>query len=121
MIQVKDSGERQSFKTGAVRDIQHGKGRYDLLPFHAIERVSKIFEAGALKYEEENWRKGIPLKRYLESALRHLCKAGQGQRDEDHFAMAAWNVMCLIETKFMIDQGILPPELDNLPDWYNKK
>ena len=27
-----DSGERREFKTGAVRDIQEGKGRCDLLP-----------------------------------------------------------------------------------------
>lgn len=29
---IKDSGSRREFDTGAVRDIQHGKGRYDLLP-----------------------------------------------------------------------------------------
>lgn len=29
---IKDSGERREFKTGAVRDIQKGKGRCDLLP-----------------------------------------------------------------------------------------
>jgi hypothetical protein len=118
---VKDSGQRQNFDTGAVRDVQDGKGRYDLLPFHAIERVAHIFEKGAKKYAEENWRKGIPLRRYLDSALRHLSKAAQGQRDEDHFAMAAWNVMCLLETEFMIKQGILPTELDNLPQWFSNE
>ena len=29
---IKDSGERREFETGAVRDIQEGKGRCDLLP-----------------------------------------------------------------------------------------
>ena len=29
---IKDSGERRQFGTGAVRDIQEGKGRCDLLP-----------------------------------------------------------------------------------------
>ena len=29
---IKDSGERREFATGAVRDIQEGKGRCDLLP-----------------------------------------------------------------------------------------
>ena len=28
---VKDSGKRESFSTGAVRDIRAGKGRYDLV------------------------------------------------------------------------------------------
>ena len=30
---IKDSGERREFESGAVRDIQEGKGRCDLLPF----------------------------------------------------------------------------------------
>lgn len=29
---IKDSGERREFDTGAVRDIQKGKGRCDLMP-----------------------------------------------------------------------------------------
>lgn len=36
MAVLKDSGERREFETGAVRDIQEGKGRCDLLPFTAI-------------------------------------------------------------------------------------
>ena len=119
---IKDSGQRQEFSTGARRDTQEGKGRYDLLPFHAIERVAKIFEGGAKKYGDGNWRAGIPLRRYLDSALRHLCKAAQGQDDEDHFAQAVWNICCLMETKFMIEQGFFTAEqekeLDNLPNWY---
>lgn len=34
---IKDSGERREFETGAVRDIQEGKGRCDLLPLDAID------------------------------------------------------------------------------------
>lgn len=33
---IKDSGNRTEFKSGAVRDIQEGKGRCDLLPLHVI-------------------------------------------------------------------------------------
>lgn len=33
---IKDSGERREFETGAVRDIQEGKGRCDLLPLRVI-------------------------------------------------------------------------------------
>lgn len=116
---IKDSGHRQEFETGARRDTQEGKGRYDLLPMYGIERVAKIFEGGALKYDADNWRKGIPLRRYVDSALRHLCKFTQGQRDEDHAAMACWNLLCLLETQFMIDQGLIPASLDDLPDWIN--
>jgi hypothetical protein len=99
---VKDSGERQEFETGAVRDTGTGKGRFDLLPSYAITRVAQHFENGAVKYADENWRKGIPLRRYLDSALRHLFKFLEGQRDEDHAAAAAWNILALIETEEMI-------------------
>lgn len=33
---IKDSGNRREFSTGAVRDIQEGKGRCDLLPLGVI-------------------------------------------------------------------------------------
>ena len=33
---IKDSGERREFATGAVRDIQEGKGRCDLLPLSVV-------------------------------------------------------------------------------------
>ncbi len=37
---IKDSGNRREFETGAVRDIQEGKGRCDLLP---LDVVAKLF------------------------------------------------------------------------------
>lgn len=33
---IKDSGQRREFATGAVRDIQEGKGRCDLLPLDVV-------------------------------------------------------------------------------------
>ena len=33
---ILDSGERREFETGAVRDIQEGKGRCDLLPLDVV-------------------------------------------------------------------------------------
>ena len=38
---IKDSGNRTEFESGAVRDIQEGKGRCDLLP---LEVVANIYE-----------------------------------------------------------------------------
>jgi hypothetical protein len=111
---VKDSGTRQKFSTGAQRDTQEGKGRFDLLPSHALVRLAQHFENGAKKYDDDNWRKGIPLNRYLDSALRHLIKFMDGERDEDHAIAAAWNIMCMIETEKMINDGRLPVELNTL-------
>ena len=42
---IKDSGERREFDTGAVRDIQEGKGRCDLLPLMQVaETIGMIGE-----------------------------------------------------------------------------
>ena len=37
---IQDSGNRREFESGAVRDVQEGKGRMDLLP---LDIISKIF------------------------------------------------------------------------------
>lgn len=45
MAELKDSGERRDFGTGAVRDAAEGKGRCDLLP---LDVVGKILSSRAL-------------------------------------------------------------------------
>lgn len=106
---MKDSGERKTFHTGAVRDVQGGKGRCDLLPACAILRLAKHYEAGAEKYEERNWEKGIPMHSFLDSALRHILKYLDGQIDEDHLCAAAWNLMGAMWTEEK------RPELQDIP------
>lgn len=36
---IRDSGNRREFESGAVRDIQEGKGRCDLLPLGAVAKI----------------------------------------------------------------------------------
>lgn len=108
---IKDTGQRESWNTGAQRDSAEGKGRFDLLPFYGVEAVAQVFEEGAQKYSANNWRKGIPIKRYLDSGLRHAHKAAEGMEDEPHLAMACWNLMCAIHTMEMVAQGELPDNL----------
>jgi hypothetical protein len=115
MTEIKDSGTRSDFETGAHRDNAEGKGRMDLLPFHALMELSKIFEEGANKYRANNWRRGIPLSRFVDSGMRHMSKWMCGMRDEPHLEQAAWNFMCLIETQLLIKQGMLPESLNDLP------
>lgn len=99
MKTIKDSGERREFETGAVRDVQDGKGRFDLLPMCVLSRLAKHYEKGALKYAERNWEKGIPAHSFADSALRHLVKYLDGQRDEDHLIAAIWNLCGLAWTE----------------------
>ena len=39
MSEIKDSGERRLFDSGAIRDIQEGKGRCDLMPLDEISTL----------------------------------------------------------------------------------
>lgn len=146
---ILDSGSRREFETGAVRDIQEGKGRCDLIPldvvcqyyydigfdtafsifellgyfeksgnpvhlFEALKyfcedrwnkdcdtmflEVSKHFEEGCKKYGENNWRKGIPVYCYIDSAVRHYLKFLRGDTDEPHDRAFCWNIICAIWT-----------------------
>lgn len=145
-MSIVDSGTRQEFPTGAVRDIQKGKGRCDLLPldvvaeyftlygepnkiimsihtftttgdyevlFRVLDRfneqhwknnrtmfleLSMHFEEGAEKYGEDNWKKGLPVKCYINSAVRHYLKFLREDSDERHDRAFCWNILCAIWT-----------------------
>ena len=112
---IKDSGTRQEFETGSVRDIGTGKGRFDLIPFLPHEKLAIHFEAGIKKYGERNWEKGQTLKTYLDSGERHLLKFMNGERDEDHLSASVWNNYAYQWTENEIIEGRLPYTLtDNL-------
>jgi hypothetical protein len=115
-LDFKDSGERQNFQTGAVRDTSSGKGRFDLMPPIPLFLVSKIYETGCLKYGDRNWEKGIPISRYLDSAQRHILKYQAGLRDEPHLSMASWNCLCALWTACMVTLGLRPSGLYDLPN-----
>lgn len=119
--EVKDSGKRQNFETGSVRDTQEGKGRYDLISPIALKRLAQHFENGAKKYGNRNWELGQPLSRYIDSAIRHIYAFLEGKRDEDHAIACAWNMMALVHTEEMIKRGLLPKELNNLPNYTDKE
>ena len=110
---VKDSGEKQEFSTGSMRDTARGKGRFDLISWYAVWRLARHYENGAQKYAEDNWRKGQPLMRYFNGTIRHMVKWAMGATDEDHLAAAMWNIACIIEHEKDITAGKLPAELDN--------
>lgn len=111
---IKDSGARREFETGAVRDIQEGKGRMDLLPWAAIMEISKHRENGAKKYGEHNVDKGIPTHSLCDSAARHLAKYLDGWDDEQHLLAAAWNLLWAIQME------VKHPELCDIP-WHKQK
>ena len=136
---ILDSGDRTEFESGAVRDMQGGKGRCDLLPLGVIcdllhdntlslinefqqsghiyflmdalkqggtfndvhtmiLEVAKHFEEGAEKYGENNWQKGLPVRSFINSAIRHYVKWLRGDKDEPHDRAFCWNILCAIWT-----------------------
>jgi hypothetical protein len=113
---VKDSGVREQFDTGSVRDTRDGKGRYDLISPVFLRRLARHYENGAKKYGDRNWEKGQPVSRYLDSAIRHLYCYLEGMRDEDHLAAAAWNAAAAIHTEEKVKAGQLPKELNDMPE-----
>lgn len=72
------------------------------------------FEDGCKKYGERNWEKGIPVDRYINSAVRHYLKHLRGDNDERHDRALVWNICCLIWT---VDYK---PTEEDLGEWENR-
>lgn len=62
------------------------------LPNMMLE-VSHLYEDGALKYGENNWKCGMPLKCYIDSGTRHYLKTLRGDNDEPHYRGFVWNLL----------------------------
>ena len=74
MSELKDSGTRREFTTGAVRDVADGKGRCDLLP---LMQVSDMLDSPTLLYISIFMASGVAGN--LRSAIQSFCK----ERDWD--------------------------------------
>ena len=68
MSDLKDSGTRREFSTGAVRDVANGKGRCDLLP---LVHVSDMLDSPTLLYISIFMSSGVTGN--LRSAIREFC------------------------------------------------
>ena len=112
---INENKPNEIYKTGAVRDTDAGKPRPDLISPFAIERLAMWLAQGAEKYEPRNWEKGIPISRCVASLERHLMKMKQGDESEDHVAAIMCNGMFIAHFQEMINRGVLPAELDDLP------
>lgn len=49
---IQDSGTRREFESGAVRDIQEGKGRCDLLPLKEIAKIYRFIHFSDAVYAD---------------------------------------------------------------------
>ncbi len=113
----REEGPKREFSTGAESQNATGKGTPVLVPGDAIIDIAKHFENGAAVYGARNWEKGIPLSEQLNSLERHLQQEKMGMTDEPHARALAWRAVCYLATKLRIENGLLPAELDDMPEY----
>lgn len=96
MFGIKDSGRREQFPGGMVRDTSEGKTDYTLvLDGPMFRRWAEHLTKGAVKYEKRNWMRAQgpqAYERFRESALRHFLQWFDGKMDEDHAAAVLFNI-----------------------------
>lgn len=66
--------------------------------FFYTQELSKLYEAGAVKYAARDWEKGRPMEVFINSALRHLFQFLNNEKDEQHDVAFIWNTLSLIDT-----------------------
>jgi hypothetical protein len=94
-FETKDSGKREEFITGMVRDTQDDKPRYDLIWKPGLKRLAELMARGSIKYGARNWEKAgtvEELERFKASANRHFEQWMLGDTDEDHMAGTIFNL-----------------------------
>lgn len=65
---IKDSGNRREFNTGAVRDIQEGKGRCDLLPLGVVSKITNnhvLNHINEFQFHNDTLRLEMALKEFV--------------------------------------------------------
>ena len=106
---VKDSGKRESYQSGMIRDTQDDKPRYDLIYLPLLKDWANLMGGGAKKYGEKNWEKSNSieeLNRFKASAFRHFIQFINGEEDEAHHAAVLFNIGAIMYLKEKLDVDI---------------
>ena len=99
MKMAKGQGKMETNENGVKRESNKNRGRFDLIPYEALEELAKWYEAGAIKYGDRNWEKGVDVQDCTNRMIRHAIKAGNGFMDEGpfaHYAAVIWNAIAAI-------------------------
>lgn len=111
-FEVKDSGTRQQFESGMVRDTVGDKIDWGLIvDGPMMKRWAEHLTKGAVKYSSRNWMKaeGEPeLDRFRASAFRHFMQWYLGETDEDHAAAVFFNINGTEYVKEKMESAIHP-------------
>ena len=104
-----DTGARQTYDSGMIREPDTEKPRFDLLvpegvPYEQqmLTRFAILLSKGADKYSSRNWEKASSQKeidRMKASAFRHFMQWFCNEDDEDHAAAVMFNILAAETTK----------------------
>lgn len=93
------------------------KTRHDLVPGHAQEQYARVMTAGAKKYEDRNWERGMAWSTVLASAQRHLEAIKRGEDyDSETGLLHSAHLMC--NAAFITQYYKTYPEGDDRPHTY---
>jgi len=77
-IKVSSAVERDKPTTTGLH-YDKGKPRVDLLDPDFLLAVGNVLEYGCHKYDDHNWRGGIPISKLVGSCLRHILSINRGE------------------------------------------
>ena len=97
-----------------ARKDDTNKARFDLIPPRPLYQLAEVYTAGAKKYADRNWEKGMKWGRIFGAIMRHLWSFWMGENNDresgqPHLAHAAWGCLTLLE------YTNTHPEMDDRP------
>jgi hypothetical protein len=97
--------------------FDEGKIDYHLMPAPFLVEFAKLYTGGAIKYDPENWRKGMSYSRMIRCVWSHwlqwLCGVQKDPETGIHLCVvAAWNLCAL----YMYDVHLNKEEFDDRQD-----
>lgn len=72
-----------------------GKLRWSLVHYKSLEPLVQVLMFGAQKYDDHNWKKGLPKEQILESMQRHLAALMDGEQNDPESGLPhIGHIMC---------------------------
>lgn len=87
------------------------KLRWSLVDFDSLEEMVKVLEFGALKYDDNNWKKGLHTTEICESMLRHIFAYLRGEDTDTESGLEhVGHILC--NAMFLSHMHKFKPEFD---------
>ena len=67
-------------KPEQAKRYNEGKPQWSLVNYKSLEPMVRVLEFGCEKYDRDNWKKGMPTHKILESMQRHLAALMDGEQ-----------------------------------------